>query len=53
MPDLCWIYDSNRITIEGHTDLALSDDVATRFISFDPDTVVAAARQQLASTRAR
>jgi len=21
--NLCWIYDSNRITIEGHTDLAL------------------------------
>ena len=20
--NLCWIYDSNRITIEGHTDLA-------------------------------
>jgi transketolase len=29
---LCWIYDNNRITIEGHTDLAFSDDVATRFI---------------------
>jgi transketolase len=24
--NLCWIYDSNRITIEGHTDLAFSDD---------------------------
>jgi transketolase len=30
--NLCWIYDNNRITIEGHTDLAFSDDVATRFI---------------------
>ncbi len=29
--NLCWIYDSNRITIEGHTDLAFSEDVATRF----------------------
>ena len=29
--NLCWIYDSNRITIEGHTDLAFSDDVAARF----------------------
>lgn len=28
---LCWIYDSNRITIEGGTDLAFSEDVATRF----------------------
>ncbi len=31
---LCWIYDSNRITIEGHTDLAFSDDVAARFRSY-------------------
>jgi transketolase len=29
--NLCWIYDNNRITIEGHTDLAFSDDVAARF----------------------
>jgi transketolase len=29
--NLCWIYDSNRITIEGHTDLAFSEDVAARF----------------------
>ncbi len=32
--NLCWIYDSNRVTIEGHTDLALSDDVAARFRSY-------------------
>src|SRR5438552_1484747 len=31
LSNLCWIYDSNRITIEGGTDLAFSDDVATRF----------------------
>jgi transketolase len=30
--NLCWIYDNNRITIEGSTALAFSDDVATRFI---------------------
>ena len=29
--NLCWIYDSNRITIEGHTDLAFSEDVRQRF----------------------
>ncbi|MFQ5585461.1 MAG: transketolase [Thermodesulfobacteriota bacterium] len=34
LSNLCWIYDNNRITIEGHTDLAFSDDVATRFISY-------------------
>jgi transketolase len=32
LDNLCWIYDNNRITIEGHTALAYSDDVATRFI---------------------
>ncbi len=32
--NLCWIYDNNRITIEGHTDLTFSDDVATRFLSY-------------------
>ena len=31
---LCWIYDSNRITIEGHTALAFSEDVATRFMAY-------------------
>src|SRR5262249_7169055 len=30
--NLCWIYDNNHITIEGHTDLAFSEDVAVRFI---------------------
>ena len=32
--NLCWIYDNNRITIEGGTGLAFSDDVATRFIGY-------------------
>jgi transketolase len=32
--NLCWIYDSNRITIEGHIDLAFSDDVAARFLAY-------------------
>jgi transketolase len=32
--NLCWLYDSNRVTIEGHTDLAFSDDVAARFLSY-------------------
>src|SRR5690349_4239158 len=31
---LCWIYDNNRITIEGETELAFSEDVATRFIGY-------------------
>ncbi len=32
--NLCWIYDRNRVTIEGHTDLAFSDDVAARFLAY-------------------
>ncbi len=32
--NLCWIYDSNRITIEGSTDLAFSEDVAARFRAY-------------------
>jgi transketolase len=32
--NLCWIYDNNRITIEGSTSLAFSEDVATRFIAY-------------------
>jgi len=27
-------YDSNQVTIEGHTDLAFSDEVATRFRAY-------------------
>src|SRR6185503_11591046 len=34
LANLCWIYDSNRITIEGSTGLATSDDVATRFLGY-------------------
>jgi transketolase len=34
LSNLCWIYDNNKISIEGHTDLAFSDDTATRFIGY-------------------
>jgi transketolase len=34
LANLCWIYDNNHITIEGPTDLAYSDDVATRFLGY-------------------
>src|SRR3984957_6447929 len=35
--NLCWLYDSNRVTIEGHTDLAFRDDVAARFLAHGGD----------------
>jgi transketolase len=31
---LCWIYDSNRVTIEGHTDITFTEDVAARFLAY-------------------
>jgi transketolase len=34
LSNLIWIYDNNRITIEGNTALAFSDDVAARFLSY-------------------
>ncbi|HTR53616.1 MAG TPA: transketolase [Kofleriaceae bacterium] len=34
LSELCWIYDNNRITIEGSTALAFTEDVATRFIGY-------------------
>ena len=34
LANLCWIYDNNRITIEGHTALTFSEDVATRFLGY-------------------
>jgi len=29
---LCWIYDSNLVSLEGRTELAFTEDVATRFL---------------------
>ena len=34
LSNLCWIYDSNRVTIEGHTDIAFTEDVAARFAAY-------------------
>jgi transketolase len=34
LANLCWIYDDNRISIEGPTSLAFTEDVAARFIAY-------------------
>jgi len=34
LSNLCWVYDNNRITIEGKTALAFSEDVAARFRAY-------------------
>ncbi|WP_334655073.1 transketolase [Sphingomonas panaciterrae] len=34
LSNLCWIYDSNNISIEGDTDLAFDEDVGMRFQAY-------------------
>jgi transketolase len=40
LSNLCWIYDDNRITIEGETDLAFSEQVAQRFQGLGWQTLI-------------
>jgi transketolase len=39
LANLCWIYDNNTISIEGHTELAFSEDVITRFKGYGWNTL--------------
>ncbi len=34
LSNLCWVYDNNRITIEGKTSLAFSEEVGARFQAY-------------------
>jgi transketolase len=34
LDNLCWIYDNNRITIEGRTNITFTEDVAARFMAY-------------------
>jgi transketolase len=34
LDNLCWIFDNNRITIEGRTDITFTEDVAARFMAY-------------------
>jgi transketolase len=34
LDNLCWLYDNNKISIEGNTEWSFSEDVATRFIAY-------------------
>src|SRR6187399_3127789 len=53
LSNLCWIYDSNRVTIEGHTDLTFTEDVAARFSAYGWNvTTVADANDREAVARA-
>ncbi|HWE99590.1 MAG TPA: transketolase [Caulobacteraceae bacterium] len=39
LSNLCWIWDNNTVTIEGHTELAFDEDVAERFRGYGWMTV--------------
>ena len=49
LSNLCWIYDSNHITIEGNTDLAFDENVATRFEAYGWDVQHVADANDLAA----
>jgi transketolase len=34
LDNLCWIYDNNHITIEGHTSITFTEDIAARFLGY-------------------
>jgi len=34
LDNLCWVYDSNHITIEGSTKVAFAEDIAARFLGY-------------------
>src|SRR5579863_2202539 len=39
LDNLCWIYDNNHITIEGHTDIAFTENVPARFEAYGWNTL--------------
>lgn len=51
LSNLCWIYDDNRITIEGDTSLAFSEDVGTRFRGLGWNVLSVADANDLAAVR--
>ena len=53
LSNLCWIYDNNTITIEGHTDLAFSEDVGNAFRGYRLERAAGRRRQRPASARPR
>ncbi|HLN16929.1 MAG TPA: transketolase [Acidimicrobiales bacterium] len=49
LANLCWIYDSNRVTIEGHTDITFTEDVAARFLAYGWNVTIVADANDLAA----
>ena len=52
LDNLCWIYDNNHITIDGRTEIAYDDDVATRFIGYGWNVTTGRGRQRPRPDRA-
>ncbi len=52
LSNLCWVYDDNKITIEGSTDLAFSEDVPARFAGYGWNVVTVDDVNDLDSLRA-
>ncbi len=34
LSNLCWIFDNNNVTIDGHTNITFTEDVAKRFEAY-------------------
>jgi len=34
LPNLCWIYDNNRVTLDGPADVSFTEDVSERFLGY-------------------
>jgi len=34
LPNLCWIYDNNRVTLDGPAEWSFNEDVMTRFVGY-------------------
>jgi transketolase len=52
LSNLCWIYDSNTISIEGHTDIAFTEDVAARLRAYGWKTLTVEDANDTASLKA-
>ena len=52
LSNLCWIYDSNRVTIEGHTNITFTEDVAARFMAYGWNVTTVADANDLGGHRA-
>jgi transketolase len=51
LSNLCWIYDSNRVTIDGHTDITFSESVAELFKGYQWNVVEVADANDLDAVR--